>query len=93
VQEIDRRGTTPVIAYRHIWGVTRGMDVAWTFAEQPDGVNVAIRHDFSPPWPVVGDLIAATIIGPHFVDYIARRTLSTIRAIVERETTTRGWTT
>src|SRR5688572_26867841 len=33
VQEIDRTGPTPVIAYRHIWGVTRGMDVAWTFAE------------------------------------------------------------
>ncbi len=93
VQEIDRRGATPVITYRHIWGVTRGMDVGWTFAERPDGVDVAIRHDFSPPWPVVGDLIASTIIGPHFVDYIAGRTLSTIKAIVERETTIRGGTT
>ena len=49
VQEIDRSGATPVIAYRHIWGVTRGMDVAWTFAERADGVRVAIRHDFRPP--------------------------------------------
>jgi ribosome-associated toxin RatA of RatAB toxin-antitoxin module len=93
VQEIDRRGATPVIAYRHIWGITRGMDVAWTFAEQPDGVDVAIGHDFSPPWPVVGDLIASSIIGPHFVDYIAGRTLSTIKAIVERETAATGGST
>src|SRR6476659_306404 len=63
VQEIDRRGATPVSAFRHIWGITRGMDVAWTFVERPDGVDVTIRHDFSPPWPVVGDLIATTIIG------------------------------
>jgi ribosome-associated toxin RatA of RatAB toxin-antitoxin module len=93
VQEIDRRGATPVIAYRHVWGITRGMDVAWTFAERPDGVNVAIRHDFTPPWPVIGNVIASTIIGPHFVDYIAGRTLSTIKAIVERETVARGGTT
>src|SRR3954453_7366695 len=77
VQEIDRHGATPVITYRHVWGITRGMDVAWTFAERRDGVNVAIRHDFTPPWPVIGNVIASTIIGPHFVDYIAGRTLST----------------
>jgi hypothetical protein len=82
-----------VIAYRHIWGITRGMDVSWTFAERPDGVDVAIRHDFAPPWPVVGNLIASTIIGPQFVDAIARRTLSTIKAIVERETAMRGGST
>ena len=71
VQEIDRSGATPVIAYRHIWGITRGMDVAWTFAETADGLHVAIRHDFRPPWPVVGNTIADRIIGPHFVEAIA----------------------
>src|SRR3954451_11688076 len=91
VQEIDRRGVTPVIAYRHIRGITRGMDVAWTFAEFPDGVRVTIRHDFRPPWPLVGDLIATAIIGPHFVDYIATRTLGTIKQIVEGEAAMRGW--
>jgi hypothetical protein len=86
VQEIDRSGTTPVIAYRHIWGITRGMDVAWTFAETADGLHVAIRHDFRPPWPVVGNTIADRIIGPHFVEAIAGQTLGTIKRIVEGET-------
>jgi hypothetical protein len=93
VQEIDRSGPTPVIAYQHTWGITRGMAVAWTFAERSDGVQVTIRHDFRPPWPLVGNLIANTIIGPHFVDYVAGRTLGTIKQIVERETATRSRTT
>jgi ribosome-associated toxin RatA of RatAB toxin-antitoxin module len=85
VQEVDRSGPTPVIAYRHVQGVTRGMEVAWTFAEHRDGVQVTIRHDFKPPWPLVGDLVADRVIGPHFVDYIAGRTLGVIKQIVERE--------
>ena len=87
VQEIDRRGATPVIAYRHIWGITRGM--AWRGPlPKARRCRRRIRHDFWPPWPVVGDLIATTIIGPHFVDYIAGRTLGTIKSIVEREMAT-----
>ena len=85
VQEIDRTGATPVIAYRHIWGVTCGMDVAWTFVEHPEGLRVAIRHDFDPPWPLVGPVIAERIIGPYFVEAIARQTLGTIKRIVEGE--------
>ena len=85
VQEIDRSGATPVIAYRHIWGVTRGMDVAWTFREIPGGWHVAIGHRFRPPWPLVGDTIADRIIGPQFVDAIAGKTLRTIKAIAEWE--------
>jgi ribosome-associated toxin RatA of RatAB toxin-antitoxin module len=88
VQEIDRSGPTPVIAYRHIWGPTRGMDVAWTFTEIPEvpgGVHVAINHRFQPPWPVVGNLITDHIIGPRFIEHIAGLTLSTIKQIVERE--------
>jgi ribosome-associated toxin RatA of RatAB toxin-antitoxin module len=85
VQEIDRSGPTPVIAYRHIWGPTRGMDVAWTFSETPEGVNVGINHRFHPPWPVVGNVITDHIIGPQFIEHIAELTLGTIKQIVERE--------
>jgi hypothetical protein len=88
VQKIDRTGATPIVRYRHIWGVTRGMEVAWTFAETPEGVHVAIRHEFRPPWPVVGDYIADRIIGPLFVEAIAGRTLDVIKQTVEREALT-----
>jgi hypothetical protein len=82
-QDVYRDGPTPVIRFHHIGGVTKGMDVAWTFAPTPEGVHVTIDHDFDPPWPVVGGLVADRVIGPQFVEAIAGKTLGTIRAIVE----------
>lgn len=83
IQEIDRSGDVPIIRFRHIGGVTKGMEVAWTFAKRGDAIAVRIDHDFSPPWPIVGGVIAEHIIGPHFVEAIAGKTLRTIKAIVE----------
>ena len=85
VQEIHRGGATPVITYRHIWGVTKGMEVDWTFEPRPDqgDVVVRIRHEFLPPWPLIGGLAAERVIGPHFVGHIAGLTLATIKGIVE----------
>ena len=82
-QDVERDGPTPIIRFHHVGGVTKGMDVAWTFTPQAGGVDVRIDHDFKPPWPVVGGFVADRIIGPHFVEAIAGRTLSTIKAIVE----------
>lgn len=83
VQDVERDGPTPVIHFRHIGGVTKGMVVAWTFTPGADGVAVTIDHDFTPPWPLVGNAIANHIIGPQFIEVIAGRTLDTIKAIVE----------
>lgn len=83
VQDVERDGPTPIIRFRHIGGVTKGMDVAWTFIVNPESVSVRIDHDFRPPWPIVGSFVSNRIIGPHFVEAIAGRTLQTIKAIVE----------
>ena len=83
VQEIERGNGSPVIRYRHIGGVTKGMEVAWTFAPIDGGQRVRIDHDFNPSWPIVGKLIADGVIGPHFVAAIANRTLNTIKGIAE----------
>jgi uncharacterized membrane protein len=83
VQEISRDGPTPIIHFRHVGGPTKGMVVDWSFDPLPDYVIVTIRHDFDPPWPVIGDLVADRIIGPHFVAAIAGKTLATIKGIVE----------
>lgn len=82
-QDIERDGNTPIIRYHHIGGVTKGMDVAWHFDVKDGSVDVKIDHDFSPPWPVVGGVIANKIIGPQFVEAIAGLTLNTIKGIVE----------
>lgn len=83
IQAIERDGTTPVIRFTHIGGVTKGMDVAWTFRPHAGGVVVTIDHRFAPPWPVVGGIVADRVIGPQFVEKIAGRTLMTIKGIVE----------
>jgi hypothetical protein len=83
VQTVERDGPAPVIRFRHIGGVTKGMDVAWTFQPLADGYAVTIDHEFAPPWPPVGDIIANRIIGPHFIEAIAGKTLATIKGIVE----------
>jgi hypothetical protein len=83
VQTIERTAATPIIRYHHIGGVTKGMDVAWTFAPGAGPVSVRIDHEFAPPWPLVGKPVADHVIGPHFVAAIAGRTLATIKAIVE----------
>lgn len=82
-QDTERDGPTPVIRFHHIGGVTKGMDVAWTFDPGPNAVRVRIDHDFSPPWPIVGGFVSDYIIGPQFVEAIAGKTLNTIKAIVE----------
>ena len=83
IQTIEREGATPVIRFHHIGGVTKGMDVAWTFRPNAEGVVVTIDHEFDPPWPLIGGFAADRVIGPQFVEKIAGRTLATIKGIVE----------
>ena len=77
-------GGAPVIRYRHVDGITAGMDVRWQFAATGGGVTVEIIHDWrGPGWPLVGRLAADLVIGPVFVHGIASRTLAGIRRRAE----------
>jgi ribosome-associated toxin RatA of RatAB toxin-antitoxin module len=74
----------PSIRFRHIRGVTSGMDVEWTFAPQDDGVFVRIVHVWNgPPVPLIGEVAARGVIGPVFVHGIASRTLAGLAAAAE----------
>jgi aromatase len=73
----------PRVAFVHVAGPTRGMRVAWTFTEQPDGwLRVAIRHQFEPRWPVPPVLVRL-IVGDYFVNGVAARTLRHLGRIAE----------
>jgi hypothetical protein len=72
-----------VIRFHHVGGVTKGMDVAWNFRPNADGVVVTIDHEFDPPWPLIGGFAADRLIGPQFIEKIAGKTLATIKGIVE----------
>jgi ribosome-associated toxin RatA of RatAB toxin-antitoxin module len=82
----------PSIRFTHIAGVTRGMEVEWTFHPMRGGAAVAetethvrIVHLWDgPAIPAVGPLAAALVIGPVFVHGIASRTLAGLAAHAER---------
>lgn len=79
---LDR--ATPAVHYRHIRGITAGMEVVWRFLAAGDGTNVSIVHEWSGPgWPVIGAAAAELVIGPVFIHGIASRTLAGIKRHVE----------
>jgi uncharacterized membrane protein len=72
------------IAYRHVRGNTRGMDVVWRMVPSGSGSDVTIEHRWAgPAWPLVGPAIAGLVIGPIFIHGIASRTLAGIKRYVE----------
>jgi uncharacterized membrane protein len=88
VSEMRVEPDRPVIRYRHVGGLTTGMDVRWELTEtrdrEGDHVVVEIVHEWAGPgWPLVGRLAADAVIGPVFVHGIASRTLAEIRRRAE----------
>jgi ribosome-associated toxin RatA of RatAB toxin-antitoxin module len=79
-------GAAPSIRYKHIDGVTTGMEVEWSFSEAAQGTHVRILHMWDGPRvPVVGASAATLVIGPVFVHGIASRTLEGLARHAERE--------
>lgn len=77
LSEMRSSPNEPAVYYRHIAGITRGMDVKWEL--QPRGPNTFIRlfHTWpGPSWPLIGGVAANWVIGPHFISAIAQRTLA-----------------
>jgi len=83
IEEIDPAKHS--IRFRHVRGVTRGMDVEWIIEPGPSGTDVRIVHDFNPPWPrIVGPLFARYVVG-NFIHNIASKTLRTIKGLAEAD--------
>jgi ribosome-associated toxin RatA of RatAB toxin-antitoxin module len=79
LSEMTLEPGVPRVRYRHVDGVTTGMDVAWEFAPLGGAVEVTITHRWAGPgWPLIGAFAAAAVIGPVFVHGIASRTLEGI---------------
>src|SRR5262249_31796434 len=78
VSEMEVEPARHLVRYRHIRGITRGMDVQWTLqAIEPapvPGTEISIVHRWSgPAWPLIGTFAADWIIGPVFVRGTASR--------------------
>jgi ribosome-associated toxin RatA of RatAB toxin-antitoxin module len=96
VKMAARRGNIPVswvseevidpekyeVRFRHLKAWTKGMEVVWTFAEQPSGVLVSIAHQLHFRIPPLSP-IAEPIIGGFFISYVANQTLKHMKTYVE----------
>jgi hypothetical protein len=77
---------TPLVRFRHIGGITKGMDVEWRLEPRDNGTFVRLVHAWDGPrWPLVGVLAATALIGPVFVHGIASRTVRGLGRLAERE--------
>jgi ribosome-associated toxin RatA of RatAB toxin-antitoxin module len=80
----------PSIRFRHIEGITKGMEVEWTFRAAPEGTRVKIIHAWDgPSLPLIGIPAATLVIGPVFIHGIASRTLAGLATTAERLAETR----
>lgn len=76
--------TAPVVRFRHVGGITTGMDVEWSFTPMPGGTHVRILHVWNGPrWPGIGSIAAHMVIGPVFIHGIASRTLAGLARAAE----------
>lgn len=73
----------PRITFRHVRGVTTGMEVEWRFTPMADGTKVEILHELELGWPVIGGFAANRVIGPLFIANIAGKTLKRIKQLSE----------
>ncbi len=84
MQVVDSAGRVPAVRFRHIGGITKGMDVEWRFESRAGGTHVELVHAWDGPrWPLIGVFAATAVIGPVFVHGIATRTLHGLGRIAE----------
>ena len=83
-QMVDPEALT--IRFLHIRGVTRGMEVIWTFTPEGDGTRARVEHGLEFGVPLVGEWIATHIIARQFIEPIVRKTLGCFRTLAEAET-------
>jgi ribosome-associated toxin RatA of RatAB toxin-antitoxin module len=70
------------VRFHHLRAFTKGMNVVWTFEDQPDGVRVTILHELAFRIPSLAPL-ADSIIGGFFIEHIAGQTLRCMKQHVE----------
>jgi coenzyme Q-binding protein COQ10 len=85
LSEMSVSNDKPAIRFRHVGGITKGMEVEWTFVPTTDGTRVRIVHVWEGrAVPVIGKFAAVYVIGPVFVHGIASRTLAGLASVAER---------
>ncbi len=86
VSEMEHDREARQVRYRHVDGITRGMNVLWEVMDEPGGGSLLrIIHEWEGPrWPLIRGIAANLVIGPVFVSHIAGRTLAGVVEEAER---------
>jgi ribosome-associated toxin RatA of RatAB toxin-antitoxin module len=72
------------VRYRHVRGITTGMEVVWRLSATPAGTHIDLIHTWDGPnWPLIRQPAADWVILPIFVHGIASRTLAGIKRFAE----------
>jgi ribosome-associated toxin RatA of RatAB toxin-antitoxin module len=91
MQVVGAPAATPAVRFRHIDGVTKGMEVEWRLEARDGGTRVELVHAWDGPrWPLIGVFAARAVIGPVFVHGVASRTLAGLACVAEREAARAG---
>lgn len=77
----------PHIAFHHVAGPTRGMNVEWLF-EPLDATRTRVRivHRLTFRFPVFAELIGRHIVAGFFIHGVARLTLAQMKRLAEAAT-------
>lgn len=79
------------LRFRHVRGVTRGMDVTWHIRPDGDGgCTVTIEHEFRRPLPLVSDDLVPRFVDRWFTTAIAGRTLRRFRTLAQAQARAAG---
>jgi uncharacterized membrane protein len=85
VAEQKNDPVTPHIAFRHLRGWTRGMDVEWIFEPCATGTRVTIEHRLKFLFPVAAEFLGKHVVSDYFVHGVAAKTLARIKKIAESQ--------
>jgi len=73
----------PSVAFHHIAGWTKGMDVLWSFEENHGETIVSISHSLDFDFPIAGTFLEKHIVAGYFIDGVATRTLAQMKRLAE----------
>ena len=73
----------PHIAFTHLAGWTKGMEVEWRFESEGKRTQVTIEHRLHFQFPVAADFIGDHIVGAFFIENVARKTLARMKVLAE----------
>jgi uncharacterized membrane protein len=74
---------TPHIAFRHVRGWTRGMDVEWLFERFAGGTRVTIEHRLEFAFPFAAGWLGKHLVSDYFIHGVAAKTLMRMKTLAE----------